>query len=153
MPVLIKEFFEVQETIEYTFILNHIIGMIKTYSSMHHTSYNTAQSLSQFRNILVFFFELSGFGFVSYSSQLNDTQFLYYNLIEVIILLYTVLVTFLHDTKIILFNGFRLTSFEIWFLLQSERKQLAVFEVFFLHGLVNRFVCISISVHFFLFFI
>ena len=102
-----------QETIEYTFILNHIIGMIKTYSNMHHTSYNTAQSLSQFRNILVFFFELSGFGFVSYSSQLNDTQFLYYNLIEVIILLYTVLVTFLHDTKIILFKGFRLTSFEI----------------------------------------
>ena len=107
------EFLEVQETIEYIFILNHIIGMIKTYSHMQHTSYNTVQSLSQFGNSLVFLFELSGCGFVLYSSQLNDTHCLYYNLIEVIILLYTVLLTFLLDTKIILTNRFRLISFDI----------------------------------------
>ena len=97
-----------QETVECTFILKHVSGIIKTYS---HT-----------QNSLVFVFELSGCGFLSHCRHLNNIQFLYYNLIEVIILLYTVLVTFLLDAKIVLINGFRLISFEIHFPLQSERK-------------------------------
>ena len=74
MPVLRKEFLDIQATIEYRFTLKRVCDITKTYSEMHLTDKYSQHSTVIWLiwlNGWVLVYELSGCGFESHYSHLN----------------------------------------------------------------------------------